>query len=408
VVGSATAHYLASEGHHVTLLERRSAAGLEASFGNGGQLSYSYVAPLAAPSILLKLPALLTRPDSPLKFRPELDRHQWKWCLDFLRACTAAKSDRTTAELLVLSALSRIETDRTIAGEALDFNFRNTGKLVFFRDRKSFAAARKQVALQARLGAEQVVLSGPECVARELALTDIAKAIQGGVLTLSEGAGDCHKFTSGLVSSLQRRRNVDVQFSFDVERLRWEGSMVRAAVGPQGEIEADDFVLAGGVRSRSLLLSKGISLPVYPLKGYSLTVPLASTSSSPDLSVTDSDNKIVYARLGETLRIAAMVDIGYGTAKAEQRRIDQLRRQVRTAFPRLSLDHVTAWTGLRPATPQGKPIIGRAGGRNMWINVGHGALGFTLACGSARLLADLIAGRPPAIDPTPFELAGVA
>lgn len=408
VIGTTTAYYLACEGHHVTLLERRNAAGLEASFANGGQLSYSYVAPLAAPGMFQKLPALLIRAESPLRFRLELDRHQWKWCLDFLRACTAAKSDQTTADLLALATLSRLETNRLRLGEALDFDFRNSGKLVFFRHEASFAAARRQVGLQARLGAEQIVLSGPECIAREPSLADIGPSIRGGVLTPSEEAGDCHKFTSGLVSALRRRRNVDVHFSFDVERLRWDGSIVRAVAGPEGEIEADEFVLAGGVRSRALLLSKGVSLPIYPLKGYSLTIPLEAVTTGPNLSVTDSDNKIVYARLGSNLRVAAMVDIGAGSAGAEMRRIDQLRRQVRAAFPRLPLDNAAAWTGLRPATPRGKPIIGRAGARNMWLNVGHGALGFTLACGSARLLADLIAGRPPALDPKPFELAGAA
>lgn len=408
VVGAATTYFLAREGYHVTLLERRSDAGLEASFANGGQLSYDYVAPLAAPGLILKLPGLLLQPDSPVRLCPEFDYHQWRWCLTFLRACTSSRSDQTTAELLALSALSRLETDRARVDEALDFDFRNSGKLVFFRDERSFAAARRQVMLQACLGTEQIILSAQECIAREPALTDIAKDIKGGILTPSEDAGDCYKFTSGLISALRRHRNVDVHFSFDVEHLRWEGSTIRAAVGQQDEIDADEFVLAGGVRSRSLLLSKGISLPIYPLKGYSLTVPITATSSSPELSVTDNDNKIVYARLGDTLRAAAMVDIGRGTAKGEARRLNQLRRQISAAFPSLPLESATSWTGLRPATPQGKPIIGRAGGRNMWINSGHGALGFTLACGSARLLADLIGGRLPAIDPKPFELTWAA
>lgn len=408
VIGTATAYYLSSEGHHVTLVERRAAAGLGASYSNGGQLSYSYVAPLAAPGILSKLPALLLQRHSPLRFRPDFDPHQWRWCLNFLRASTAATSDRTTGELLSLSALSRLETSQTMVREALDFDFRNSGKLVFFRDDQSFRAARHQVSVQANFGGQQFVLSAAECVEREPALADIRGDIHGGVFTPSEDAGDCYKFTQGLIGILQGRSNVDLHFAFDVAHLRWDGTTLRAVAGPQGEIEADAFVLAGGLDSRSLLLPHGLDLPLYPLKGYSLTVPLASASEGPNVSITDSDNKIVYARLGDRLRAAAMVDIGSASQKTEVRRINQLRRQVRSAFPRLSLSRSTTWIGHRPATPRGKPIIGQARNSNLWLNVGHGALGFTLACGSARLVSDLVAGRPPALDHKPFELAGHA
>jgi D-amino-acid dehydrogenase len=406
VIGAATAYYLSGEGHHVTLVEREAAPGLGASYGNGGQLSYSYVAPLAAPGLLSKLPSLLLQNHSALRFRPDFDRHQWRWCFDFLRACTTTASDRTTRELLSLSALSRDETHRTAGRESLDFDFRSSGKLVFFRDDSSFAAARRQVFVQAKFGQEQIVLSGRECVEREPALTEIERDLRGGVLTPSEEAGDCYKFTLGLIASLKTCPNVDLRFGFDVSRLVQEGSTVRAASGPQGEIDADDFVVAGGVESRSLLRPCGLDLPLYPLKGYSLTVPTEAGSRSPSLSVTDSDNKIVYARLGDKLRIAAMVDIGTTSGKSEATRLEQLRRQVGFAFPSLSLDRSVSWTGSRPATPRGKPIITQVGDSNLWLNVGHGALGFTLACGSARLLSDLLAKRTPVLDPYPFGLEG--
>jgi D-amino-acid dehydrogenase len=408
VIGAATAYYLSGEGHHVTLVEREAGPGLGASYGNGGQLSYSYVAPLAAPGLLPKLPALLLQHHSALRFRPEFDFHQWRWCLEFLRACTTEISEQTTRELLSLSALSRSETHRTARREALDFDFRNSGKLVFFRDEASFAAARRQVSVQAKFGQEQIVLSGRECVQHEPALADIERQLRGGVLTPSEDAGDCYKFTRGLIGSLQAHPNVDIRFGFDVGGFQWDGPMVRAASGVQGEVEADMFVVAGGLQSRSLLRPSGLDLPLYPLKGYSLTVPTKPASPGPTLSVTDSDNKIVYARLGDKLRIAAMVDIGATSRDAEAARLEQLRRQVRSDFPNLSLNHSVSWTGSRPATPRGKPIIGQVGNSNLWLNVGHGALGFTLACGSARLLSDLIVNRKPILGPQPFAPAGHA
>ncbi|MCB8822483.1 D-amino acid dehydrogenase [Microvirga rosea] len=408
VIGAATAYYLSGEGHHVTLVEREAGPGLGASYGNGGQLSYSYVAPLAAPGLLLKLPALLLQHHSALRFRPEFDKHQWRWCLDFLRACNTAVSDRTTCELLSLSALSRDETHRTARQEALDFDFRNSGKLVFFRDESSFAAARRQVSMQAKFGQEQIILSERECVEREPALADVERELRGGVLTPSEDAGDCYKFTHGLIASLKTRPNVNLRFGFDVQRLRRDGPTIRAASGPQGEIDADVFVVAGGFQSRSLLQPCGVDLPLYPLKGYSLTVPTEPSSPGPNLSVTDSDNKIVYARLGDKLRIAAMVDIGATSGDVEAARLEQLRRQVRSSFPKLSLKHSVTWSGSRPATPRGKPIITQVADSNLWLNVGHGALGFTLACGSARLLSDLIFKRPPVLDPQPFAFAGHA
>ena len=232
--------------------------------------------------------------------------------------------------------------------------------------------------------------------------------IRGGVHTPSEDAGDCEKFCAGLDLLLAERYRVERLYHHDIGALRREGRRLRSVLTDRGEIEADLFVLATGIGSRRLTRPLGFDLPLYPLKGYSLTVPLATEAGSPRLSVTDSRHKIVYARLGRNLRIAAMVDVGARHGAVEPERILALKRRVAESFPGLTgLDRAAAWAGLRPATAQGKPILGRSPCENLLLNVGHGALGFTLACGAGRVIADLATGRMPAIALEPFRVGTV-
>lgn len=407
VVGVASAYHLAREGHAVTLLEARDGLAQETSLANGAQLSYSYVAPLADPTVLPKLPGWLLDRNSPLRFAPRLDWRQWAWCLAFLRACRSKVAQRVTAQLLALGQLSRERVHALVEHEALDFHYQRNGKLVVYRDPAAFAGARRQLEYQASLGSRQQALDAEGCVALEPALVSLRNKLTGGIHTPSEEAGDCHAFTVGLAAAATRRYGAQFRCGVRVAGLRYEGRRVVAARTDAGDVEADAFVMAAGMHSAPLLAPLGLRLPLYPLTGYSLTAPTRpGRHQPPAISVTDLHYKVVYARLGEHLRIAGMVDLVGRHPRADARRIALLTRQARETFPDgADFDAATSWCGGRPTTPDSKPLIGATPYDNLWLNTGHGALGFTLACGSAALLADAIAGRPSPLDPAAFALA---
>jgi len=407
VIGVASAYYLAREGHTVTLLEARDGLAQETSLANGAQLSYSYVAPLADPAVLPKLPGWLLDSNSPLRFVPRLDWRQWSWCLEFLRACRASVAQSVTAQLLGLGQLSRIQVHALVEREALRFDYQRNGKLVVYRDPAAFAGARRQLEYQARLGSQQQALDGAACVALEPALAALQGRLAGGIHTPSEEAGDCHAFTVELAAAATRRFGARFLYGVRVAGLRCEGRRVVALSTSAGDIEADAFVVAAGMQSAPLLAPLGLRLPLYPLTGYSLTAPVRpGRHHPPAISVTDLHYKVVYARLGEQLRVAGMVDLVGRRPRADQRRIALLKHQARETFPDgADFDAATTWCGGRPATPDSKPLIGATPYDNLWLNTGHGALGFTLACGSAALLADAMAGRPAALDLSAFALS---
>ncbi len=395
VIGLSTAYYLRADGHEVTVVDSQQAGGQAASYANGGQLSYSYVAPLAGPGVLSKIPGWLLRADSPMRFRPSLDPALWHWCLQFAKACNRRQSALTTRRLLTLSRLSQRLMHAFAAEETgVEFDYGQTGKLVLHRDKASFEAACQLLDYQRSLGCEQQALSPEECVRIEPALAAIADQLSGGIHTASEESGDCYRFCQGLE---QRLREQGVQFRFGTSVTRLEhgaGNRVRAFAG-QNPIPADEIVVASGVAGSQLVRPLGLRLPLYPLKGYSLTLPVADDAASPRVSVTDFQRKVVYARLGRRLRVAGMADLAGRQASVEPGRIATLRAEAAAAFPGAGdFGEAEAWAGLRPATPSGMPILGPTPYRNLWLNLGHGALGFTLALGSGKWLADFLGGRP--------------
>jgi len=397
VIGLTTAWCLLRDGHQVTLVERNDGVALETSFANGGQLSYSYVAPLADPSVLPKLPPWLLRADSPLRFRPQLDLQQWRFCLAFLLACNRTQAERTTRQLLALSFYSRTLTRALVEHEALDFAYSRSGKLVIHVKQASFDAARRLLDYQASLGCEQQALDADACVQLEPALAHMRAQLVGGIYTPSEDAGDCYRFCVSLQQALTR---AGARFSLGttIERIIVEHGRVVAIDSSVGPISGDAYVLALGNRSVPLARTCGIHLPMYPLKGYSLTLPIESDAGAPRVSVTDFAQKVVYARLGESLRVAGMAEIAGYLAVADPVRVALLSAQASARFP-LAGDYARAraWCGLRPATPKGPPLLGATQYNNLLLNVGHGALGFTLAMGSAQVVTDLLAKRQPAI-----------
>jgi len=414
VVGMTTAWRLANDGHEVTVVERHDGPGEETSFANGGQLSYSYVAPLAGPGVLSKVPGWLLDRDSPMRFRPSMDPAQWRWLLAFVGACNASTSEATTRKLLRLAFYSRDLMQAFVSRpdareEGGGFDFARRGKLIVHRDAAAYESACRLLDYQASLGCEQQALDRDATVALEPALAGIRQDIAGAIYTPSEEVGDCHRFCASLAHLLQGRPGVTLRFGTRVTELVRSGGRVTGLRTDSGDIRADVVIVSGGIGSVPLLKPLGVRPMLWPLKGYSITVPIAEGILAPRISVTDFANKIVYARIGDTLRVAGVADIVRGGAVIDRERAQTLVTQTRAVFGDVAsgagLDALQPWAGLRPATPTGMPMIGESRVRGLWLNLGHGALGFTLAMGSAGLLADRLAGREPAIDAGDFSAA---
>lgn len=394
IVGLATAYELQRKGWQVTIVDAQEEAGMGTSAGNGAQLSYAYVQPLADPSIFKQLPKLLFSPDSPLKFRFKFDPHQWAWGMSFLAACNTQRSHVSTADLLALSAISRHGYDEMLTHTNIACDYAQAGKLVLLPSSDAIASAQKQIDLQASLGSPlQRVVTADEAVGIEPALQSYAHEFAAAVYTPSECVADCLAVCRGLQAYIRAQggqwlpRTKALAFIADTSRIR-------AVRTTQGDIEADLFVNALGWQSQALLAPFGVRLPIYPLKGYSITIPVQSDTSAPFVSVTDSKRKVVFARLGQRLRVAGMVELVGDNLEVEASKIESLCASTKAVFPHIHLpseSDIHPWAGMRPATPTGVPITEKVKPYdNLWVNAGHGALGFTLAFGSAhRLVAQL-------------------
>jgi D-amino-acid dehydrogenase len=404
-----TAWELAERGFQVTVVDRRHEPAAEASFANGAQLSYSYVAPLASPETLRKLPGLLLSHTAPIRIRPSVDPEFIRWGLAFLAACNDDMVHETTRAQLALAALSRDVLASLTAAQRLSFGLRTAGKLVIHRKAATFDGARRQAERQVNGdGDMQQVLSPTECLETEPSLRLAAHDLAGGVYTASDQVGDCRTFCHDLAERLRRRNCVSWQLGTHVRDLVRDGDAVRAVDTSQGEIEADVVVMALGAEAPRFASRAGFRLPIYPMKGYSITARLAPGAAGLNHSVTDFDRKIVYAPLREgsedVIRVAGIADLVGFDNRVDGRRLATVTRH---AADTLDLDlesDLRPWTGLRPTTPDSRPIIGWSPLQNLFLNAGHGALGWTLACGSGRLAAEMITGAPPSVRPDWFAL----
>lgn len=381
VIGLATAYALVRDGWQVDLVEARDSLASATSFANGGQLSYRYVAPLADAGVPWQALGWLLRGDSPLRLRLRLDPAQWRWLAAFLLACRRSVNRRHTAQLLNLALHSQVVLQRWREEDGLDgFAWRRNGKLVAFRTQGAFAQARAQL-----LDPDsQQVLDAVAVRGLDPALAQAP--FVGGVFTAAEEVADCHRFCLRLQASGRCRTHLGQP----VTRLVAQDRRVVALQLGQQRLAVQRLVLCAGHRSAGLALP-GLKLPVYPLKGYSLTAPIGASHEAPEVSLTDYERKIVYARLDDQLRVAAMVDIVGYDESVDAGRLRSMRRLAWETLPQAAdYQQAVEWAGMRPATPSGVPIVGATGYRNLWLNLGHGALGFTLACGSAERLARLL------------------
>jgi D-amino-acid dehydrogenase len=388
VVGLTSAWWLLEAGYRVTLVERAPGVGTGTSYSNGGQLSYRYVSPLADAGVPLKALKWLFQEHGPLRVKPQFDAHQWRWLAAFLANCRADLNRKTTNKLLELGELSRramAALEPVVPLEA--FAWRDAGKLIVYRTRAAFDAA------TAKSDAGEV-WNAAQCVAREPALAAMENKLAGGIYNGGEAVADCYAFCVALAERLAAHPRFDGFIHGEAQRFITSGGRVTGVQTSAGILGADAYVLAAGMQSRALGETAGIALPIYPLKGYSLTAPIRQDDVAPEISVTDFERKVLYARIGDKLRVAAMVDMVGEDLSLNPKRLDSLTRQVRETMPRAAdYTQITPWAGLRPATPNSAPIIGATPYSNLWLNVGHGPLGFTFACGTASLLADLMRGK---------------
>jgi D-amino-acid dehydrogenase len=396
IVGLTTAWQLMQDGHRVTIVEHNGGVGEATSFANGAQLSYSYVAPMASKSVLASLPKWLVSAASPVRYLPSADPAEWVWLLRFLADCNDAKAADSTAKLLALSALSRTRLHALMDATGIAFHHARNGKLVIQSDAESQRAAEAQMRLQAAMGCRQTALTAAECISLEPGLEAVQDRLVGGIHTPDEEVGDCHALCVGLHQVLAAS---GAEFLFGTQAaLAMEGRRLAGVDTPQGRLQGDLTVLAAGVAGRALARQAGVSVPILPIRGYSISAPIVASNRAPVLSITDTARKTVYAPFGGRLRVAGFAEIGGSGSRHLPARAEVLRSNMQATFPGACSDtDLRPWAGLRPATPSGVPIIGPSRVPNLLFNLGHGALGFTLAAGSAALLADLVAGRTPAI-----------
>jgi D-amino-acid dehydrogenase len=405
VVGTTTSYALARDGHSVTVIERRAAPGEETSYANGGQLSASGARPWANPDVPRLLLKWLGRPEAPLVFRPRLDPTLWRWTLEFLANCLPRRADRNTANILRLALASREALAGIVAETRVSFEHGSRGILHVFRDPSSFADAKRDAAEFVKLGLPFEVIDRERIRQLEPALAPALPKLAGATYCPDDQFGDAHKFTVALAHRAAEM-GVDFRFRCTIKAIRAEGDRITGVVTDHGTYDADLYVLALGSYSPLLVKPLGLRLPIVPAKGYSATVPISDRTAAPSLSVTDEERKVVITPLGERLRIAGTAEFaGYDDHLNEPRARTVLMDGL-DLFPKAgAADQATLWTGLRPLTPDGAPILGPSPYRNLLLNTGHGTLGWTLSAGSAQVIARLAAAKDPGIDLSGLTLA---
>jgi D-amino-acid dehydrogenase len=403
VIGTTSAWFLAKAGHEVTVIERQPGAALETSYANGGQISVSHAEPWANPSAPLKVLKWLMHEDAPLLFRLRADLHQWLWGLAFLRECLPGRTRENITQIVNLGLYSRATLRELRRETGIEYDHLAAGILHFYTNAREYEAALAPVQLMSEFGCDRQIKTPDECVAIEPALAHVRQRLAGGTYTPSDESGDAHVFTQRL-AQLAAARGVKFRYEhsvLDIERAGDRVSGVRVAdrEGRVISLRGDAYVVALGSYSPLALRPLGIRIPVYPAKGYSVTMQVTDPSRAYHVSLTDDEHKLVFSRLGDRLRIAGTAELnGYNT-ELNETRCRAIVKRVEALFPGAG-DSANAryWTGLRPATPGNVPLIGRTRYSNLYLNTGHGTLGWTHSCGSGRALADIVDGRRPNVD----------
>ncbi|MGN8544231.1 D-amino acid dehydrogenase [Bradyrhizobium elkanii] len=398
VIGVTTAYYLARAGHEVTVIDRQPKPALETSFANAGEVSPGYSSPWAGPGVPVKAVKWLLMKHGPLVIRPKLDPVMWLWLLKMLRNCTTARYAVNKSRMIPIAEYSRDCLQALRSEIGIRYDERARGTLQLFREQAQLDHTGDDIAVLKQYGVPFEVLGREGCIAAEPALAGVKEKFAGGLRLPHDETGDCHMFTQALALEAEK---LGVRFNFNVgiDALNADTTRITGVATSAGMMTADAYVLALGSYSPILLRPLGISLPVYPVKGYSITVPIKDASGAPESTVMDESYKVAITRLGDRIRVGGTAEIsGYSTKLYAARRAT-LDHSLTDLFPRGGdLPRATFWCGLRPMTPDGPPVIGATRFDNLHLNTGHGTLGWTMACGSGRVLADMLSGKKPEID----------
>jgi D-amino-acid dehydrogenase len=400
IIGTSTAWWLRQAGHDVVVIDRQSGPALETSRANGGQISVSYSEPWANPQAPMKLARWLFKEDAPILFRPQLDPRQWWWGLLFLRECLPSRLAPNIRAMVRMAEYSRrtLREMRTELG--IEYHHLQRGILNFYRDPAEFEDSQRMAGVMRDFGVDRRIVTTDEIVQIEPALAPVRGSIVGGDYTAEDETGDVYMFTKALAERAMAA-GVEFRFSTQLSRLISVGGLVQGAevVKPDGlyeTVRADAYVAALGSFTPHFVNPLGIPCHVYPAKGYSASFDIVDISAAPTVSLTDSAHKVVYTRLGNQLRMAGTAELSGYSRGLNTIRCDNMTQLARELFPTaLDFDNVRYWSGLRPTTPSNVPLIGRTRIQNLYLNTGHGTLGWTMGVGSGRALADLISGQRP-------------
>lgn len=407
VIGVTSAYYLAKAGHEVTVIDRQQGPALETSFANAGEVSFGYCSPWAAPGIPQKALKWIFMEHAPLILRPKLDVAMLSWMFKMLTNCTSERYALNKSRMLRLADYSRLALAEVRTETNVDYDQRMQGTLQLFRTQAQLDASAKDVKPLAADGIPFEVLDPDGCIRVEPALAHVREKIVGGLLTPKDETGDCFKFTN-LLSEKAINMGVRFEWGVNIKGLNVEGGEAKGVVTDRGTITSDAVVVAMGSFSPLLVKPHGINLPVYPVKGYSLTIPIIDVARAPESTVMDETYKIAITRLGDRIRVGGMAEIsGYTNDLGEARR-RTLEHSVTDLFPGGDISKANFWSGLRPMTPDGTPVIGATKVRNLFLNTGHGTLGWTMSCGSAKVLADIVSGRKADIETKDLAVARYA
>ena len=407
IVGTASAWFLHKAGHDVTVVERQPGAAQETSFANGCQISVSHAEPWANPAAPMKVLKWLGQEDAPLLYRFRPEWLQWKWGMHFLRECTPARTADNIRQIVAIAEYSRQTLQAVRADTGVDYDCLTKGILHFYTNQKEFDDSLPAARLMRELGCPRDSIDADAVVRIEPALAHMRSRIVGGDFTATDESGDVYKFTSGLADRAQAA-GVDFQFNSSVTRLLTTGTGAAAKItgveiinahGQHQVLHADAFVLAMGSFSVPLVKPLGIDLMIYPGKGYSATYPVVDGARAPSVSLTDDGHKLVVSRLGDRLRVAGTCELNGYTRELNTTRCEAITRRAQELFPHAcDYSNPVYWTGLRPLTPSNVPYIGKSRISNLFLNTGHGTLGWTMGCGSGQAIADIVSGRLPEVD----------
>lgn len=399
IIGVSSAYFLAKEGHDVTVIDRQAAAALETSHANAGQLSYGMSSPWAAPGVPFKAMKWIVSDYAPLIINPKLGWQTLKFLWRLLRNCTSRNYAINKSRMVRISNYSKQAIAELTKEHSFDFELRNHGLLQVFRTEAQLKGCEKDIKILDDFGVKYELLNAEQCIAAEPGLRHVKDQIKGGLRYLEDQSANCFMFANHLVEEC-KKMGVTFEYGVTINSIKNQSNMIKGIETSQGVYTADKYIIALGSFSTQLLKPLGVHLPIYPVKGYSITLPVNTDEDAPQGTLMDESYKVAITRLGDKIRVAGIAELTNFDGSLTEKGRNTTQFVVQSLFPKAAkqTDNINYWTGFRPMTPDGTPIIGETGYSNMLLNTGHGTLGWTMALGSAKLIKSMINGEKPEID----------